>query len=120
IYPPVAGSKVLATPATRRLAREMGVDINQISGSGNAGRVTREDVLKYQGAVAAGPAMVAPAKPGAAPKLAYQGPAGALEERVPLRGVRKKIAENMQLYKQIIPHFTLMDEANVTDLVHMR
>lgn len=115
IYPPVADSKVLATPATRRLAREMGADINQISGTGNAGRVTREDVLKFQGAVAAGPAKVG----GSVPKLAYQS-TGEAEERVPLRGVRKKIAENMQLYKQIIPHFTLMDEANVTELVELR
>jgi pyruvate dehydrogenase E2 component (dihydrolipoamide acetyltransferase) len=43
-----------------------------------------------------------------------------MEERVALRGVRKKIAENLQMSKAIIPHFTLMDEANVTDLVALR
>jgi pyruvate dehydrogenase E2 component (dihydrolipoamide acetyltransferase) len=53
-------------------------------------------------------------------KPAYQGPAGAVEERVPLKGVRKKIAEKMQMAKQIVPHFTLMDEANVTELVKLR
>lgn len=43
-----------------------------------------------------------------------------MEERVPVRGIRKKIFENMQLSKQIIPHITLADEANVTALVQMR
>lgn len=122
IFPPVADSKVLATPATRRLARETGIDINALSGSGLAGRVTREDVL----AAGAGSA-VAPtgAKAGATPgmtipKPAYQGQAGAVEERVALIGIRKRIAENMQRSKQIIPHFTIMDEAKVDSLVALR
>lgn len=125
IYPPVADSKVLATPATRRLARESGVDINQLSGSGLAGRVTREDVVNAKGglgATAAGPAQFK--SPGATtpsiPRPAYQGPAGAQEERVPLIGIRKKIAENLQRSKQIIPHFTLMDEVDVTEMVALR
>jgi pyruvate dehydrogenase E2 component (dihydrolipoamide acetyltransferase) len=119
IHPPVADAKVLATPATRRLAREMGVDINSLSGSGVAGRVTREDVMKNgAGATAAGaPSYQAPSQ---TPRPAYQGPAGAAEERVPLRGIRKKIAENLQMAKQIIPHVTLMDEANITKLVELR
>lgn len=123
-YPPAADSKVLATPATRRLAREMGVDINQLSGTGLAGRVTRDDVVNAKGgagATAAGPVSFkapVPAAPMRAP--AYQGQGGALEERVPLIGIRKKIAENLQRSKSIIPHFTLMDEANVTDLVGLR
>ncbi len=127
-YPPVAESRVLATPATRRLAREMGVDINVLSGTGLAGRVTREDVVGYKGngslangagATRAGDATIA--KPGASiPRPAYNSPAGAIEERVPLRGIRKKIAENLQMAKAIIPHFTLMDEAEVTELVQVR
>lgn len=117
-FPPVADSKVLATPATRRLAREMSVDINNLKGTGLAGRVTREDVLQNQG----GMTVVAPSKaPGMSiPRPSYQGPVGAAEERVALRGIRKKIAENMQMAKQIVPHFTLMDEANVTQLVQLR
>lgn len=118
VYPPVAEAKVLATPATRRLAREMGIDINQMKGSGIAGRVTRDDVAHSgAGATAAGsPSYQTPG----IPRPAYKGPAGAQEERVPMRGIRKKIAENMQMAKHIIPHFTLMDEANVTALVKMR
>ncbi len=119
VYPPVADSKVLATPSTRRLARELEVDLNIVGGSGLAGRVTREDVLqaKNQGVVAkTKPEMSAPS---IAPP-AYTSHSGVVEERVPLRGVRRKIAKQMQMAKQIIPHFTLMDEANVTELVKMR
>jgi len=119
VYPPVADSKVLATPATKRLARELGVDINALKGSGIAGRVTREDVLNTgAGATAAGAPAYAPSP--TLPRPAYQGVGGALEERVAIRGIRKKIAENMQMAKQIIPHITLADEANVTALVKMR
>ena len=112
-YPPVADSQVLATPSTRRLAREVNLDINQVKGSGLAGRVTREDVLLLGGSGELAP------RP-AAPRPAYNGANAGQEERVPLRGIRKKIAENLQMAKQIIPHFTLMDEADVTELVLLR
>jgi len=118
IQPPVADSKVLATPSTRRLAREMNVDINSVSGSGLAGRVTREDVLalnKGAGAVSAGaPTMQLPIAPRFNSTNAQE------EERVPLRAIRRKIAKQMQITKQIVPHFTLMDEANVTELYKTR
>ncbi len=126
IHPPVADSKVLATPATRRFARETGVDINMISGSGLAGRVTRDDILQSKGLSNGAGAVSAKgaSAPGSTgfniPRPAYQGPAGAQEERVALIGIRRKIAENMQKSKAIIPHFTLMDEANVTEMVKMR
>lgn len=115
IYPPVADFRTLATPSTRRLARETGVDINQVKGSGLAGRVTREDVMQSGGG--AGAEMLAPSRPAYQPRPLT--PSGG-EERIPLRGIRKKIAENLQMAKQIIPHFTLMDEAVVTELVQMR
>lgn len=136
MYPPVADFKVLATPSTRRLAREMNVDLNSMSGSGLAGRVTRDDVMKAKPPPAAPPPAAPPPAAGTPapstggqtsqapgmqiPKPAYQSPAGSVEERVPLIGVRKKIAENLQKAKQIIPHFTLMDEADVTQLVGFR
>lgn len=125
IYPPVADSKVLATPATRRLAREMGVDINGLSGSGLAGRVTRDDVISTKG----GSTSVATNGTGATsagtatmnfPKPAFNSNNAAMEERVDLLGIRKKIAQNMQMSKAIIPHFTIMDDADVTQLVTLR
>lgn len=121
-YPPVAGANVLATPATRRLARETGVDINQIQGTGIAGRVTRDDVSKAKGGAPGGAsaptAARVPMKDIPRPSVPSQG--GSMEERVPLRGIRKKIAENMQMAKHIVPHFTLMEEARVDQLVLMR
>ena len=129
--PPVAGINVLATPSTRRLARESGIDINQVSGTGLAGRVTREDVLSITNsvpAVAVASIENSPAvsRPNAAVVkhillLQWVTPVGAIvRKRVALRGIRKKIAENMQMTKQIVPHFTLMDEANVTELGEAR
>ncbi|HEX4924509.1 MAG TPA: dihydrolipoamide acetyltransferase family protein [Bdellovibrionales bacterium] len=120
VYPPAASSKVLATPSTRRLAREMNVDINNLKGSGLAGRVTREDVMGAGGGSAASAGGGMDYVPRQAPVMGYTGPTGAVEERVPMRGIRKKVAEKMQLSKQIIPHFTLMDEAEVTELVKVR
>lgn len=129
-FPPAADSKVLATPSTRRLAREMSVDINQLQGSGLAGRVTREDVLSVSGSAQTTSAATyaAPAASISAPsrstleipKPSFRSASGAQEERVALRGVRKKIAENMQMAKHVIPHFTLMDEVDVTELVKFR
>ncbi len=118
VYPPATHFNILATPATRRLAREMEVDLNSMRGTGIAGRVTREDVLstKGSGATSAGAPMMMPQTP----RLAYVSNQAQLEERLPLRGIRKKIAENLQMAKHIIPHFTLMDEANVTALFKMR
>ncbi len=127
IHPPVADSRVLATPATRRLARELNVDINVITGSGLAGRVTREDVLTKTGSASVGTKATSGTGATSAgspsmnfPKPAYNSTNAALEERVDLLGIRKKIAQNMQMAKAIIPHFTLMDEVDVTQLVGLR
>ncbi len=103
ISPPVAGANVLATPATRKLARELGVDINNIKGSGNQGRVTQQDV---RSATASQPI-------GTTFKTEQ-------DQVVPLRGIRKKIAQAMVNSKNIIPHFSVLDEADVTNLVKLR
>jgi pyruvate dehydrogenase E2 component (dihydrolipoamide acetyltransferase) len=125
IFPPVADSKVLATPATRRLAREMGVDINGMSGTGLAGRVTREDVISSKGGATSVSTTGAGATSAGTPTMNFPKPAftstnAQLEERVDLIGIRKKIAQNLQMSKSIIPHFTLMDEADVSQLVTLR
>lgn len=123
-FPPAANSNVLATPSTRRLAREMQIDINHLSGSGLAGRVTRDDVITQaksgNGAVAAGAPMVAPSRSSMAIPTPNFTASQASDERVPLRGIRRKISEQMQMTKQVVPHFTIMDEANVTELVKTR
>lgn len=122
---------VLATPAVRKLAREKGVDITQIRGTGRHGQVTREDVLAFaaggrpQGAAASGghakPAEAAPAPE--QPHEAAPAPvpeAAGLEERVPLRGIRKVIAAAMAKSVYTAPHVTIMDEADVSKLVEFR
>ncbi len=121
-------SPVLATPSTRRLARESQVNIHNLKGTGLAGRVTREDVLEAlhesESSPPTSPERTFVEKDSHKPQTGTDLPAQNLmadqEERIPLRGIRKKIAENMQMAKRIIPHFTLMDEANVTPLVRLR
>ncbi|GAB6876731.1 dihydrolipoamide acetyltransferase family protein [Thermaerobacter litoralis] len=191
-----AGRRVLATPATRRLARELGVDLRLVPGTGPAGRVTADDVRAFAARQAAGgagpvaapvggpvpaaapgdarpgvPAAAAPAgssaagTPVAAPAAPVQplspavaGPAGpgaptapgapaALpspaapavagapaapaaaaapavppggEQRIPLRGLRKRIAEKMVQSKYTAPHVTHVEEVDVTELIELR
>lgn len=126
-----AFGRVLATPATRKMARELGVDLNLVPGTGPHGRVTKEDVRRVAegGVVKAAPAAVTvevAAKAAPAPAAAKAAApvtvshAPELEERIPLRGLRKKIAEKMAQSKQTAAHFTVVDEADVTELVKLR
>jgi 2-oxoisovalerate dehydrogenase E2 component (dihydrolipoyl transacylase) len=110
--------KPLATPAVRKFARELGVDLTRVRGSGEGGRIRREDVQRVasSGAAAApgvGSAAAAAARPVAA------GPSGETE-RVPLRGLRRIIAEHMVHSKHTAAHTLHVDEADVTELVAMR
>jgi pyruvate dehydrogenase E2 component (dihydrolipoamide acetyltransferase) len=133
-----AGQRALATPYTRKMAREMGLDIEKIEGTGDAGRVTEDDVKKFgagkKTAKTAAPApapapslseqvAAAPAaKPAAAPKHVPAPiphvPGG--ETRVPIRGLRKKISERMHASKTTAAHFTYVDDLDVTELVALR
>lgn len=114
---------VLATPATRRLARDLGIDLTQVNATGPNGRVTKEDVQKFGGASAAGPALPATARPHGAPmtpRAPRVMPTGERETLVPFRGIRRKIAEAMTISRTTIPEFTLVDEVDVTELVKLR
>ena len=106
-------SSVLATPLTRRLAKELGISLSRVQGSGLAGRITKEDVLKYKG-VAKGEAEGR--RIDITQTAGFSIPQEKGQERKPLKGVRKKIAEKMQLSKAVIPHFTLMESADVEQL----
>jgi len=128
------GQKALATPAVRAMARELGVDLQVVLGSGDGGRVTKEDLRAFRhgtnghGRPSAGMgeeeawtaedrarAVPAPAPPRAPPPVAA-GP----DERVPLRGVRKRIAENMARSKRTAAHFTFVEQCDVTELVKVK
>lgn len=113
-------TRVLAAPSTRRLAREMGVDLAHIQGSGPHGRVVKED-LQSSGAASRGSSSdhsggtnVEISRP-----KTERIPAGG-EQRVPFRGLRKKISEKMRLSKDKAAHFTYVEEADATELVALR
>ncbi len=112
-----AGAKVLATPVTRRMASEHGLNLANIIGSGPQGRVTKADVeamLRGGGAAASGMVARAAMVP-SAPLHLGQG-----DQRIALKGLRKKIAEKMVKAKFTAPHYTFVEEVDVTPLVEMR
>ncbi len=111
---PVAAGKALATPAVRRVARELGVDINQVTGSGRGGRVTASDLQSHRQAPAPA-ARPKPAEP-AVPAVDAEGVA----QRIPFRGVRRKIAESLRHSISTAAHFTVTEEADVTELDRKR
>ncbi len=110
---------VPAGPATRRLARELGVDLGEVRGTAAGGRVTVDDVKNYVRDVTAGGGPVRAAGPVTAPVLPDFERWGPVE-RKPLDGVRKKTAEQMSLAWSLIPHVTQHDLADVTDLESFR
>jgi pyruvate dehydrogenase E2 component (dihydrolipoamide acetyltransferase) len=106
--------KALATPAVRRIARELGVDIHTVPGSGRGGRVTAGDVENVAGGVEQ---KVRPSRPAVAPRQRPQPVTGdGIAERIPFRGVRRKIAEALRHSVSTTVHFTVVDEADVTTL----
>ncbi len=105
-------SRVLATPATRRLARELGVDISRVKGSGPGGRVSDEDIKKFAEVKPEAPHEVLPSEVLPEIKLA--------EERIQIKGIRKTIGERMAKSLFTAPHVVSMDEADVTELVVLR
>ena len=122
---------VPATPSTRRLARELGVDLRAVKASGAGGRVTDDDVRAAASGSEAAPAATTPVRErepaprGPAKPLASVGleppPLPSFEqfgpiERQPLSHLRRTIAERMTLSATIIPHVTHFDRADITDL----
>ncbi len=142
-----SSERTRAVPSARRVARELGIDLSQVSGSGRGGIVRRADVEAFatRGAAPEAPAAtparerkpeaaapVAPLAPGraperppapAAPRPSFPAPAvpeGPRETRTPFRGVRRKIAEAMARSKTTAAHFTVVEELDVTQLVELR
>jgi pyruvate dehydrogenase E2 component (dihydrolipoamide acetyltransferase) len=118
---------VAATPSVRRLARELGVDIYELAGSGEEGRISEEDVRSYirermrQVAPASAPA----ATPEAAPTVAAAAPLpdfsrwGAIERKA-MSSVRRKTAVHLARAWATIPHVTNADKADITELEQLR
>ncbi len=93
----------LATPAVRRLSREMGVDLSGVQGTGSGGRITRQDVERAIGQPS---------------EIASQ--AEAAPDSIPYRGVRKKIGDHLVAAKRFAPHYTYVEEVDATPLVELR
>lgn len=134
--PPAGGEhyyaeKPLATPATRKLARDLGVDLRRVPPSGERGRVTKQDLRAYSGETApavvtdspapeavtpaTAPAPVAPARARPSPQTPSAG-----DRRVPFVGMRRKIAERMRLSKDTAAHFTFVEECDAARLMALR
>jgi pyruvate dehydrogenase E2 component (dihydrolipoamide acetyltransferase) len=108
---PVAAATPKALPVVRKLARELGVDLATVPGTGPDGRITREDVLATAGR--------APAAPAAAPPSSVPAPRSG-DERRPLSKLRRTIAANLSRSWAEIPHVTTFDEVDGSRLLAVR
>jgi pyruvate dehydrogenase E2 component (dihydrolipoamide acetyltransferase) len=128
----VANKKVLATPSVRKFAREQGISISDVPATGPHGRITREDIKSFASGDTRADSLEEVKE--AAEKVTNQAPEQERqeaaspevpvsvdrEERVPLKGIRKIIAQAMVKSVYTAPHVTIMDEVEVTRLVEFR
>ena len=104
---PAADVPVYASPAVRRLARERGIELSTIQGTGRKGRITKEDLER-------------PAAPAAAPAPAGPAPSAGKGERVPLTRIQQLSRDAVTRSWQTIPHVTQHEDADITDLEAFR
>lgn len=104
-----AAAKVLAAPAVRLRAADLGIDLGAVHGTGPAGRVTHGDLDDFLSARGGAPA---PSKPKPHPREDV--------EEIKLIGLRRRIAEKMQEAKRRIPHFAYVEEVDMTELESLR
>jgi pyruvate dehydrogenase E2 component (dihydrolipoamide acetyltransferase) len=113
-----------ASPSVRRVAREIGVDIGQVTGTGPGGRITEEDVKAFArqilSSMGGGAIAPSPSRPGGVmPALPDFSKWGEIEKR-PMSGVRRKTAEHLSNAWSMIPHVTQFDKADMTVLEEIR
>lgn len=108
--PRMPATRIMASPATRRRAREAGIDLEKVEGSGPGGRILRQDL----------PSAAEPAQRGTVvPDRPLKTTSGATTE-IRIIGVRRVIAERMSEAKRTIPHFAYVEEVDVTELESLR
>ncbi|WP_214695577.1 MULTISPECIES: dihydrolipoamide acetyltransferase family protein [unclassified Exiguobacterium] len=119
--------RVIAMPSVRKYAREKGVDIREVNGSGDNGRVLKEDIDAFANGEAPSAEATTEKTDSVAPAAAakteikpYESATPELETREKIRGIRKAISKAMVNSKHTAPHVTLMDEVDVTKLVALR
>lgn len=103
----------LAAPAVRKLARELGIDLNLVRGTGPSGRITRSDILNY---VSKKEEIVEKVEVKEVREIRKE----ELEEVIPIRGIRRKIAEHLRLSKDRAVHTLHVDEIDMTEVVKLR
>jgi pyruvate dehydrogenase E2 component (dihydrolipoamide acetyltransferase) len=114
---PAPTAPVPAAPSTRRAARELGVDIAHVQGTGPGGRISMDDVKTYaRSVIASGGGASFAAQGGPLPDFSKWGEV----ERQPMRAIRRKTAEHMTLAWTTIPHVTQFDKADITALEELR
>ena len=107
-----SSDRVPAAPATRKMARELGVDLSRVSGSGPHGRITPQDVRAFANV---------PTLPAREVQRAEENSfLSRGERRMPFVGLRRKIAENLVRAKQTAPHFAYVEEVDASRLVELR
>ena len=111
VHARASGDKPIASPAVRRRAWDLGIELQFVAGTGMAGRITQQDLDVYV-ARAGQPTSTAQADQRYAQRSA--------EETIPVIGLRRKIAQKMQEAKRRIPHFTYVEEIDVTELEALR
>jgi pyruvate dehydrogenase E2 component (dihydrolipoamide acetyltransferase) len=114
-----------ASPSVRRLAREIGVDVNEVQGTGPEGRITQEDVKEHARRILSSMPSGLGARPGGAavPELGEPLPdftKWGEVERQPLSNIRRKTAEHLSHAWRVIPHVTQCDKADITALEELR
>lgn len=121
--------KPIASPSLRRRAWELGVDLTQVRGAGLGGRIMQADLDAFVAshgsqlrppAPASAAVAAAPVAPASAPRLPRSGSRGDGVEAIRIVGLRRKIAEKMQDAKRRIPHFSYVEEVDVTELEALR
>jgi pyruvate dehydrogenase E2 component (dihydrolipoamide acetyltransferase) len=115
-----SGGRVFASPIVRRLAKERGVGLESLSGSGPGGRIVRRDLDAAAGSVAPAPS-ITPASPSAAPATSAAGSgAAATYTDIPLTRMRKAIARRLTESKTTVPHFYVTAHCRVDRLMSLR
>ena len=109
----IVNEKPLASPAVRRKARELGIDLRMVQGSGPAGRIKHEDLANQP---SSGAAVSQPARTATSIKPFILGG----EERMPLRGLRRAISQTMRRSKDHAAHYTYTDEVDMSALNQLR
>ena len=115
----VSPERRFVSPLVRRLARERGIDLTAITGTGPNGRVVRRDI-EGADAASSGPAYTAAAVPAPAPQPAASGASTGGFDEVPLTGMRRAIARRLTESKTTVPHFYLVADCRVDRLLELR